>query len=131
MLVSSICRKKKKNKAKQVLEEVSHSKTKESSSYLATKEDSKPKDDRTPAQIAYDKIQEKRVSYSTCSCNLLTVVACVAGGLCSVATKGRGTGEMSLFSLFLSLSCAKIQYGTQTDVSPESTRMASYAGYYS
>ena len=32
------------------------------------------------------------------------------------------------FSLFLSLSSAKIQYGAQAEVSPESTRTASYAG---
>ena len=35
------------------------------------------------------------------------------------ATKGRGAG----------LSSAKIQYGAQTDVSAESTRTVSYAGY--
>ena len=32
------------------------------------------------------------------------------------------------FSLFLSLSSAKIQYGTQAEVSPESTRTASHSG---
>ena len=58
---------------------------------------------------------------------------CVAGGLRRAATKGRGAGEnlqrkeslpaphfFVTFSLFLSLSSAKIQYGAQTDVSPES-----------
>ena len=69
-------------------------------------------------------------------------VACVAGGLCRVTMKGRGAGEISVFplqnlsplpsitfSLFLHLSSAKIQYGAQTDVSPESARTTSYAGY--
>ena len=52
-------RKKKKNKAKKVLEDVSHSVSKggseESQKKVVTE------DTRTPAQIAYDKIQEKRV----------------------------------------------------------------------
>ena len=34
-----------------------------------------------------------------------------------------------LLFLFLSLSSAKIQYGTQIDISLESTRTASYTGY--
>ena len=52
-------RKKKKNKAKKVLEEVSHSVSKGGSD--ESQKQAVAEDTRTPAQIAYDKIQEKRV----------------------------------------------------------------------
>ena len=60
--ILKIFRKKKKNKAKKVLEDVSHSASKtasEESQKEVPAEDTS--DTRTPAQIAYDKIQEKRV----------------------------------------------------------------------
>ena len=55
-------RKKKKNKAKKVLEDVSQS-TSKGRSEKDHKEE--PVDSRTPAEIAYEKIQEKRVSKLT------------------------------------------------------------------
>ena len=77
----------------------------------------------------------------------LSLIPCVAGVLRRVATKGRGLGRFCngktgglfvekspqaplsfvAFSLFLSLSSGQIQYGAQTDVSPEYTRTACYA----
>ena len=55
-----IFRKKKKNKAKKVLEDVSHSASKAGSE--ESQKEAPTQDARTPAQIAHDKIQEKRVS---------------------------------------------------------------------
>ena len=55
----NVWRKKKKNKAKKVLEEVSQSASKGGNK--ESQEQVIAEDTRTPAQIAYDKIQEKRV----------------------------------------------------------------------
>ncbi|KAJ7386470.1 Protein fam32a [Desmophyllum pertusum] len=53
-------KKKKKNKAKKVLEDVSHSVSKDGSE--ESQKEAPTQDARTPAQIAYDKIQEKRAA---------------------------------------------------------------------
>ena len=63
-ILFNVFRKKKKNKAKKVLEDVSHSISKGGSE--ESQEQVTAKDTRTPAQIAYDKIQEKRVCTDTC-----------------------------------------------------------------
>ncbi|XP_020625086.1 protein FAM32A-like [Orbicella faveolata] len=57
---SIFLRKKKKNKAKKVLEDVSHSVSKGRSE--EGQKQVEAEDTRTPAQIAYDKIQEKRAA---------------------------------------------------------------------
>jgi len=58
--LNNVFRKKKKNKAKKVLEDVSHSASQGGSE--ESQEQVAAKDTRTPAQIAYDKIQEKRAA---------------------------------------------------------------------
>ena len=58
-MLFNLLRKKKKNKAKKVLEDVSHSISKGGSD--ESQKQVVVEDTRTPAQIAYDKIQEKRV----------------------------------------------------------------------
>ena len=87
------------------------------------------------------------VSALACVAGSLRVIKFVAGSLRWQSSRARDHAEGSggdfakerpkispahlpfvAFSLFLSLSSAKIQYGTQNDVSPESTRTASYAG---
>ena len=57
-----LLRKKKKNKAKKVLEDLSQSASKGKNDRSEEEHEEEMVDTRTPAEIAYDKIKEKRVS---------------------------------------------------------------------